>query len=134
MIPGGVLVTLLTAGTTLGSVLLARWLIGVSWNVIARAHPVREPGVGAERRRFQSFACGLVNMGLSVDVTTDETHLHLRPQAFIRWFGAKPASIPWSAIEPRPRKAGRRITSVMIEGKRLDGPAWCFERLERGVS
>jgi hypothetical protein len=92
------------------------------WRPMLAPFPAREPAPDAVRRRFQSFGIGIVNMGLSIHVAADEDYLHLVPLAIWRALGARPASIPWSAMEP----VGRSGRVVRVNGHRLDGPKWCM--------
>ncbi len=93
------------------------------WNPLAKAFPAMEPSPDAVRKSFQSFSYGIVNLGLSIHVAVDEHALHMTPIRFLRWFGAKPASIPWDSMDTdvkSPRK-------VRVNGQVLHGPKWCLE-------
>ena len=65
-------------------------------------------------------------MGWSVHASVDDQHLHLKPVAFLRWFGAIPMSIRWEHLS----KLNRSGKSAYITGGRLVSPAWCFEMLK----
>ncbi|MHC5023012.1 MAG: hypothetical protein ACYTGG_03750 [Planctomycetota bacterium] len=93
------------------------------WRPMLAPFPAREPAPDAVRRRFQSFGLGIVNMTLSVHVAADDEFLHLEPLAIWRMLGARPASIPWSAMEP----VGPSGRVVRVAGHRMDGPKWCLE-------
>ncbi|MCH2138280.1 MAG: hypothetical protein MK074_04440 [Phycisphaerales bacterium] len=99
-----------------------RAAISLLWNRMVAPWPPIEPTADAQRRRFQSFRMQLMNLGLCVHVTKDQTHLHLRLIGLLRVFGAVDASIPWDAITMQNRKRARIGT--------LDvwGPPWAFER------
>ncbi len=95
------------------------------WNPAVSAYPPVPPAADALHKTYQSFSLGIVNMGFSIHASTDEMYLHLTPIAPMRFFGARAASIPWSALKP-----GKRVkTTAMLDGLVLQGPAWCFERL-----
>ena len=93
------------------------------WRPMLAPFPPREPAPDAVRRRFQSFSVGPVNMGLSIHAAADEECLHLVPLALWQRLGARPASIPWSAMEP----AGRSGRIVRVAGLRIIGPKWCMQ-------
>ena len=99
-----------------------------SWMRLQQVHPAAEPATDAVRKNFQSFKIGLLNLGMSVHVAVDERALHLFPAAIIRWFGARPASVPWGEIEVK--KRGRFTTHVRIAGADVFGPHWCFELVD----
>lgn len=97
-----------------------------SWNSIAGKYPATEPAPDAVRRDFQSFRIGAINLGYSVHVIADETHLHLRPARILRLLGGRPSSIPWEEIVPLERAAlGGRF--ARIAGKTITGPRWCID-------
>ncbi len=98
------------------------------WQPMVAAHPPVEPAEDAVRRRFQSFGLGIVNMGFSIHVAADEKFLHLTPILPLRFFGAVPCSIPWSALEPI-RRGTRPVRSARLRPGRytLTGPRWCME-------
>lgn len=93
---------------------------------LAKGHPPIEPEPGAVRRSFQSFRVGIVNLGLSVHVAADSSHLHLYPSRTARWVGMVPMSIPWEGIRV---KASSRLmgTSAMISTQHVQGPRWCMQ-------
>ncbi|MHC4108209.1 MAG: hypothetical protein ACYSTY_09025 [Planctomycetota bacterium] len=106
-----------------GVVLLIAVVFHLLWRPMLAPFPPQEPAPDAVRRYFQSFGIGIVNMSLSVHVAVDEDYLHLIPLAIWRALGARPASIPWSAMEP----IGKSGRVVRVAGHRLDGPKWCLE-------
>ncbi len=95
-------------------------------------YPPVEPMPGAVTRRFQSFSFGLINAGMSMHVTADESYLHLNPVRFVRWFGMMPLSIPWDAFG-RVTKRGRMYTRVMLDTTTVVGPTWCMSLLDADV-
>ena len=97
------------------------------WKPIARTYPEQEHGTDALTKKFQSFSLGIINMGLSIHATVDESFLHLRPVTWLRALGASPMSIPWDEMK-RLDKKGRSV--ILNGGHRLVGPAWCFEMLK----
>ena len=70
----------------------------------------------------------IVNMALGVHVAVDDEYLHLEPLAIWRCLGARPASIPWTAMEP----VGTNGRVVRVAGHRLDGPKWCLSLASPG--
>lgn len=100
-------------------------IVRSTWGDIAGKHPPDEPAPDAIRRGFQSFSCGLLNMGWCVHVATDENYLHLRPALLMRIFGTKPTSIPWEAIDRVEGKGRYRTAHLGMTSFR--GPAWCLE-------
>lgn len=95
-----------------------------SWTPLGVAHPPVEPAPGAVVKRWQSFNSGMLNLGWSVDVAVDETHLHLRPSPLGRVIGLRPASVPWEEVEFV--KEGRFSARVKIAGIEIRGPKWCL--------
>lgn len=108
------------------SFLMIKAVVNSTWLKIAKAHPGVEPAPDAVRRNFQSFKMNLLNLGLCVHVSVDDAYLHLYPAAFIRWFGARPASVPWAAVEHL-GPAMMRSHKAKIEGVMVWGPAWCLK-------
>jgi len=115
----------------IGDLLVAWFLIWgamrLGWRPMMNQYPPREPAPDAVGRRFQSFRFGVINLGFSVHVVADEEHLHLRPAHFLRWCGAGPISVPWSAIRLGKPLLGGKWMTASINGKNIAGPAWCLE-------
>ena len=112
-----------------GVAALAAAAFHLLWRPMLRPFPPQEPAPDAVRRRFQSFGIGIVNMGCSIHVAVDDDYLHLVPLAIWQALGARPASIPWSAMEP----VGKSGRVVRVAGHRLDGPKWCMELASPGA-
>ena len=105
---------------------MVKTFVKATWVKIQEAHPGVEPAPDAVSRNFQSFKMGVLNLGLCVHVAVDDAHLHLFPAAFLRWFGAGRASVPWDAVTD----LGAGIMNsrkVRIEGVMVHGPAWCLK-------
>jgi len=120
--PGPASSAAVTLALGAGIAAIAAGAFHLLWRPMLAPFPAREPAADAVRRRFQSFGIGIVNMGLSIHVAADDDYLHLVPLAIWRALGARPASIPWSAMEP----VGRSGRVVRVNGHRLDGPKWCM--------
>ena len=121
--PGPVSTTALvivSLGATLG--IIGTALRGL-WNPVSSKYPGREPAPDAVRRSFQSFSYGMLNLGFSIHVAADDEYLHLTPLKFFLWFGAVPASIPWSVMQPIAGSSRK----VRLDGQTLQGPKWCME-------
>ncbi len=112
-------VTIVSVG---GIVAILASVFHLLWRPMLAPFPAQEPAPDAVRRRFQSFGIGIVNMGLSIHVAVDDEYLHLVPLAIWQSLGARPASIPWSAMEP----IGSSGRVVRVAGHRLGGPKWCM--------
>ena len=133
-----IIITLIVAAAVLEPIILVWALLHFGWGPLARSYPAQPADDDAVTRSFQSFRLGLINLGFCIHVTVDERHLHLRPAAVLRWFGARAASIPWGSIRivkrSRPRPGGplRMAPSITarIDGRTLAGPAWCLELAE----
>lgn len=110
------------------AVVVGRLLVSTLWNPLARGHEHVEPLPDAVRRNFQSFRLATANFGYCVHVAVDEKRLHLLPALFLRWFGARPMSIPWEQVNLKRR--GRRWSSVKIGDRGVHGPAWCLNLAE----
>jgi len=85
--------------------------------------PPQEVPVSAQKKSYQSFSFGFVNMGLSINAATDDEFLHMEPILPWRALGAASASIPFSAMAVSDR--GR---TVKIGKYTMAGPKWCFEK------
>ena len=114
-------VSLLVLVSLLGSLGIAAGCIVGMWNPVMKPWPPFEPAPEAVHRNFQSFKLGLLNLGWSVHVSVDQSHLHLRPARLIRWMGAASGSIPWNVMRPV------SSTMVNIADHTLIGPRWCME-------
>ena len=99
-------------------------LVRDSWTPIAEAHQPVEPAPDAVVNRWQSFSAGMLNLGWSIDVAVDETHLHLRPSPLGRVIRLRPASVPWESVEFV--REGRFSAKVRAAGIELRGPKWCL--------
>lgn len=100
------------------------------WARLARGHDPAEPALGATVRRFQGFRIGMVNLGFSIHVATDEAYLHMVPTRFARWVGVTPVSVPWEHVQAS--GSGTRSRKAKINGVSLLGPAWCMSPPARG--
>ena len=122
---------LIVIGFVIGDLLVAWFLIWgvmrIGWRPMMNQYPPRDPAPNAVGRNFQSFRFGVINLGFSVHVAADEEHLHLRPAHFLRWCGAGPISVPWSAIRPGKPMLGGKWMTASINGKNVAVPAWCLE-------
>ncbi len=106
--------------------MVVRGFVGFCWNPINKRFPPIEPGPDAIRWNFRSFhANNLLGMSWSVHVAVDDTHLHLYPAAIMRWFDAKPASVPWDEVKPVGKPGGWH-SRVKIAGIPIDGPKDCL--------
>lgn len=101
------------------------------WRPLFTRYPPQRPSLGAERRRFQSMSIGIVNMGFSVHIATDEEFLHLEPLGVWQVLGACAASIPWSALVPASPAANFSPfgVAVTLDGQTITAPKWCLERV-----
>ncbi|MBX3355933.1 MAG: hypothetical protein KF724_09570 [Phycisphaeraceae bacterium] len=100
------------------------------WRPVFARYPLQPRGLDATTRRFQSFSLGILNLGFSVHTTADEEFLHLEPLIIWQLLGAMPASVPWSALSPRPTPIKPLIgVAVRLDGWTLVGPRWCLERV-----
>ncbi len=125
-----IIITLIVAAAVLEPIILVWALLHFGWGPLARSYPAQPADDQAVTRSFQSFRMGLINLGFCIHVTVDERHLHLRPAAVLRWFGARAASIPWGSVEIVKRsRLGPSITAK-VDGRTLAGPAWCLELAE----
>lgn len=104
--------------------LIVSALMRAGWSELTQDFPASPPAPGAVRRNLQSFKAGMYNFGFCVHVAVDEDYLHLLPARLVRWFGGRPASIPWGSIILL--KPGRRQTKVKIKSATITGPTWCL--------
>lgn len=92
---------------------------------LSTMYPALPLGPGAVRRNFQGIARNHMNMGWSVHLAADETHLHVLPAAIFRMCGAKASSVPWDAIQVTSQR--RWTCRLKIAGAGNDEyvfPAW----------
>lgn len=115
----GPIIAVFTIAFVLGTMRAAVTLL---WNRMVAPWPPVTPSADAQTRRFQSFRVQLMNLGLSVNVTKDEHHLHLQLIRPLRVFGAKDTSIPWDAIMV---KSKRRVKIGTLD---VWGTPWALER------
>ena len=131
-------ISLLVIGFIVFDLLFAWFLIWAimraGWRPMTIQYPAGDPAPDAVRRNFQSFRFGIMNLGFSVHVAVDEDHLHLMPARILRWCGAGPISIPWSAIQPGKPVMGGKWMTASIDEKAVAGPAWCLALAGPGAS
>lgn len=108
-------------------------IMRAGWRPMTIRYPAREPAPNAVRRNFQSFRFGIMNLTFSVHVAVDEDHLHLMPARILRWCGAGPASIPWSAIRPGKPVMGGKWMRASIDKNGVVGPTWCLSLAAPGT-
>ena len=108
--------------------LIVRAAIRGGWKKIHDTHPGVDIAPGTVRKDFQSFKIGMMNLGMSIHVACDDTHLHMLPCLFLRLCTAKPISVPWDAIEIK--KRGKWSTHTKIAGADVWGPNWCFDLVD----
>ena len=111
----------ITVASILGIAGISRAAFSFIYNRQLANYPVQPVPIHAERRSFQSFSFGAVNMALSIHAAVDDEYLHLEPALVWRWLGAASASIPFGAMIP-----GKHPHVVMIDNWKLTGPAWCL--------
>lgn len=97
-----------------------------TWHPLAKQFPPRAPTLPSVTRDFQSFAFGIFNMGFCVHVEADESCLHLRPAAILRWFGATTMSIPWEQVSLREAPRDKGQLKARLGRQHIKGPAWCL--------
>ncbi len=128
--PGSIPVGLLVAVAVSIVPLIAMAAFHMLWRPILGGFHPQPAALDAERRRYQSFSIGIVNLGLSIHVAVDDDFLHLEPLWIWQILGACPVSIPWTAITPAPPGAvvlfGR---AVRVNGQTMVGPKWCLSRV-----
>ena len=119
---------LATAAITIAAVggvpVIAAAVFHYAWRPMFASYLPVEPHPDAVYRSFQSFSIGLINMGLSINVAADDEYLHLTPLRLWRALGARPASVPWSALV----KKGPR--SAQFGSHRIIAPRWCIDLIE----
>ena len=121
------IIALLVAADFVLAIAILALFVKRSWSPIAQAHPPQSPATGAVGRDFQSFRFGVLNLGFSVHVKVDERFLHIVPARYLRWLGAAPMSLPWEAVTVVKRSAHGRWITADINGRRIQGPAWCLQ-------
>ncbi len=95
------------------------------WNPLRERHPPVDPAPDAVTKRFQSFKVGIINLGWSLHVSVDTSHLHLRPTRLARLIGVCATSVPWDDIHIE--RAKGRWWKAKVANLTMYGPAWCFE-------
>jgi hypothetical protein len=130
-VPTWAIVTCVIAAVLMMDSMVFYALLRAGWSELTQDLPSVAPEPGAVRREFQTFKAGMYNLGWSVHVAVDESHLHLYPAAIIRWAGGKPASIPWERIQIVTPAA--KATKVKIGKATVIGPTWCLEMAASGA-
>lgn len=120
--PQGQAVAIISVTSIVMIVIVGGSAFSMLWNPLLAGFPPVEVPREAERRSFQSFSFGYVNMGFSINAAVDDTYLHIEPILPLRLLGAHSASIPFEAMKPAERGRG-----VIIAGRTMMGPKWCFE-------
>jgi len=128
-ITGSVASAVITCAAIVMIVVIASAAFRMLWNPLMAPFPPQEVPRTATQKSFQSFSYGFVNMGGSINAATDDTYLHMEPILIWRALGARSASIPFTAMKPAERGRG-----VLINGRTMMGPKWCFERAGRDPS
>lgn len=106
-------------------------MIAGNWTPISDQFPgVATPPADAPRWNFASLKVGMLNMGWSVHLIADETHLHMVPTKFCRWLGMKAASVPWDKIEYVQNK-WRKWAVVKLGPHEVMGPREAFSLAKR---
>lgn len=124
-------IMLLVAVVVLMDAIVFSALIAASrgmWRPLAEQFPPRMPAADAVTKRFQTFRINWFNFGSCIHVSVDASHLHLRPAAFARWFGARATSIPWDQI--RVVNTGPKWIDAKVLTVTLRGPTWCLSLAE----
>ena len=83
---------------TLVVVAMLRIVIRAQFNKLAERFPPAEVADDAVIKKAQSGRFGLVNAGFSLTLAADDAFVHLSPNIFLRWFGARELSIPATMI------------------------------------
>lgn len=102
-----------------------RWF----WNKIAREYPSVTPETDAISRPFQSCSIGIFNLGMSVRITVDSTHLHLTPNLFLLCATRTSMSIPWDDITPGKHFFFERYREFRVNKskRKFTAPAWALD-------
>ena len=102
------------------------------WNKIARIYPAQPVEEEAISRSYQSCSIGYFNLGWSVRITVDSSHLHLAPNLFLLCASRTSMSIPWETITLEKHSLFKRyrvFRTVDFKWK-FQAPAWALELAE----
>jgi hypothetical protein len=102
------------------------------WAPLANQFPKKPFANESFRRNFQTVAMGSVSFGFSVHMVADDEHLHWIPARFMRIFGCKSLSIPWTSIYAAPKqpvfqKSLAKICLISQSKTIFTVPRWCVE-------
>ena len=119
---------------------IVRSLVKGQLGPLAARFPPVAHGLNPERRSYQSFSFGLLNLGWSIRVTLDQTHLHLEPERWVAWMGLPAMSLPRESLQPQGKPRGRlwahpiRVETGSRVPQTLRGPMWLWEVLKESES
>lgn len=101
----------------------------VVWNGIAKKYPAQGAQQEAISRSFQTCSIGIFNLGLSVRVTVDSTHLHLAPNLFLLCATWTSMSIPWENITLGKSRFFKKYLVFQVTGvkSKIVAPAWALQ-------
>ena len=104
----------------------------VVWNRIARIYPAQPVEEEAISRSMQSCSIGFFNLGWSVGITVDSSHLHLAPNLFLLCASWTSMSIPWEAITLEKHYFFKRYRVFRVRDFtwKFHAPAWALELAE----
>lgn len=102
------------------------------WTPLVKRFPEQVIGPDSFRKNFQSISIGSVSFGFCVHMAADDDFLHWIPVRFLRIFGCKTISIPWSSVQPiskQPFLQKRLAKIVLLEkkGQTITVPRWCLD-------
>ena len=102
------------------------------WTPLVKRFPEQAIGPESFRKNFQSISIGSVSLGFSVHMAADDNFLHWIPVWFLRIFGCKTISIPWSSFQPASKQPflQKRLANIVLleqKGPTITVPRWCLD-------
>jgi hypothetical protein len=107
---------------------IRQW-VKITFAELAKAYPPVAVGAGAVTKRYQSIAVDSLNFGGCFVVSADEFGVHFAPMWLARVFGARAFSVPFEAMELKPKgliKWGS-TRKVKVGRYEITGPGWALE-------
>ncbi len=113
------------------SVIVGAFATGV-WIPLVKKFPEQPIGTDSFRKNFQSISIGSVSFGFCVHMAADDLFLHWVPVQFLRIFGCKTISLPWSSIQPASKQPlfQKRLANIVLleqKGQIITIPRWCLD-------
>lgn len=103
------------------------------WKPLEKRWPAQLPQDDVVSRGFQTFWFGrIARFNLCLHATADTKHIHVAPMAPMRWFSAKPISLPLDELHSLKSTLFPGLMQAKIRDRAFVGPAWCLKLAQPG--